>query len=281
MLRKILGYGVIAGLVVGIPLSVIGSSTKNHLPLEYGAAIGYVTMLIALSAVFIAIKRQRDLELGGVIRFWPAFGLGLGITLVASLIYTLAWEATQAMTHGDFASDYARLLIQRAGEGSHRRGAREVRGRDGAIQERLRESVLPASNDVRGDLSSRGHRVGRISRSAAQQPLLPRPTQRRRLAPPVNLSAQVLEAGVDQQRRHARIRSEPLPDTDGTDYVRARRGACEQSFLTREAPRHRLGVSRRHGLDLIDLRRIPQRPCETDPNTLDPMGPRIPARTAR
>jgi hypothetical protein len=65
-----------------------------------------------LSAVFVAIKRHRDADLGGVIKFWPALGLGLGISAVAGVFYVLAWEASQAFTHADFASSYARTLIE-------------------------------------------------------------------------------------------------------------------------------------------------------------------------
>jgi hypothetical protein len=49
--------------------------------------------------------------LGGVIRFWPAFGIGLGISAVAGLIYCLAWEAALAVSGSDFAGDYARTMI--------------------------------------------------------------------------------------------------------------------------------------------------------------------------
>jgi hypothetical protein len=105
----ILSYGTVAGLIVG----VFGFSValNGHLPSPYGMVVGYLTMLIALSAVFVAIKKHRDADLGGVIRFWPAFGLGLSISVVASIFYVLAWEATVAVTQMDFAGDYARLLI--------------------------------------------------------------------------------------------------------------------------------------------------------------------------
>lgn len=112
MLRRILSYGFVAGLIVGLPMLVMAVSLKGHPPLAYGMVIGYSTMLVALSTVFIAIKRHRDNELGGVIRFWPAFGIGLAITLVASVFYVLAWEATVAITHMDFASDYAAAVIR-------------------------------------------------------------------------------------------------------------------------------------------------------------------------
>jgi len=111
MWQKILSYGFVAGLIVAIPMNVMMVAMQGKPPLAWGMVFGYVTMLIALSAVFVAIKRYRDTELGGVIRFWPALGLGLGISIVAGIIYVLAWELSLAITHIDFAAAYADTLI--------------------------------------------------------------------------------------------------------------------------------------------------------------------------
>jgi hypothetical protein len=79
--------------------------------MRYGMAVGYLIMLIALSTVFVAIKRYRDTDLGGVIKFWPAFGLGLGISFIAGVLYVVSWEAAVAITHLDFASSYSKAMI--------------------------------------------------------------------------------------------------------------------------------------------------------------------------
>jgi len=118
MFKKILSYGTVAGLVVGVALFGLTVGMKDHPPSSYGMLIGYLTMLVGLSAVFLAIKKHRDADLGGVIRFWPALGLGLGVSLVASLFYVAAWEAALAFTHMDFAGSYAAALIdQQRGRG--------------------------------------------------------------------------------------------------------------------------------------------------------------------
>ena len=101
MIRMILVYGLIAGLLVGVPLSII--TANAHIGGVLGMVVGYLLMLVALSMVFMAIKRRRDRDQGGVIRFWPAFGMGLGISFVAGVIYVTAWEATVAYIHLDFA----------------------------------------------------------------------------------------------------------------------------------------------------------------------------------
>ena len=115
MWRNIVKYGVIAGLVVaagmwGTLLAFRGDMPHGML----GMALGYLSMLVALSAVFVGIKHHRDVDRGGVIRFWPAFGMGLGISLVAGIFYVLAWELAQATVVGDFASHYAASTIAQA-----------------------------------------------------------------------------------------------------------------------------------------------------------------------
>lgn len=111
MVRTILKFGLIAGLIVGGFELVTFTAFAGMPPLKYGMLIGYTTMLVALSAVFVGIKRHRDVDRGGVIGFWQAFGIGLGVSFIAGILYVAAWELVQAITHMDFASSYARAII--------------------------------------------------------------------------------------------------------------------------------------------------------------------------
>jgi hypothetical protein len=131
MLRYILIYGAIAGVVVGVPLSILTLSMSGQAMMRYGMLIGYLNMLIALSAVFLAIKRRRDVDLGGVITFWPALALGLGVSFVAGVIYVIAWEVSCAIAHADFAAAYARAMIAQ----------QEAKGLSGAALERFRAEM--------------------------------------------------------------------------------------------------------------------------------------------
>ncbi|HET6432677.1 DUF4199 domain-containing protein [Dyella sp.] len=115
MLRDILKFGVIAGLVLAAGMWI--TLLAFHGAMSHGAMgmlLGYLTMLVALSAVFVGIKSHRDMARGGVIRFWPAFGMGLAISLVASLFYVVAWEIAQATVVHDFAAQYASSVIAHA-----------------------------------------------------------------------------------------------------------------------------------------------------------------------
>jgi len=118
MWHSILKYGVIAGLIAGGALLTVSLIYEGQPPPTYGMALGYTTMLIALSAIFVGIKRHRDVALGGVIRFWPAFGLGLGISVVAGLFYVAAWELAMVVIDKDFPAIFGQMMIERA----HSRG---------------------------------------------------------------------------------------------------------------------------------------------------------------
>jgi len=61
--------------------------------------------------VFVGIKQHRDVDRGGVIGFWSALAIGLGISFIAGIFYVVAWEAVQAMTQMDFASAYSQAII--------------------------------------------------------------------------------------------------------------------------------------------------------------------------
>lgn len=116
MLRTILIYGLGAGLVVTGPMMaamVLGSPDS----FSHSYYFGYTVMLLAFSLTFVGVKRYRDRVGGGVIRFLPALGLGLGISLVATVMYVIGWEITLAATDYAFMNDYAASAIRKAQEG--------------------------------------------------------------------------------------------------------------------------------------------------------------------
>jgi hypothetical protein len=113
MLKIIIAYGIVAGLIVGVPLTVLTLSMSGDHMMKWGMLVGYASMLLAFTTIFLAIKAQRDGPGGGVIRFWPAFGIGLGIAFVASLVYVAAWEIGSGLSGGDFAAVYSHAMIEK------------------------------------------------------------------------------------------------------------------------------------------------------------------------
>jgi hypothetical protein len=93
MKKIIIIYGLIAGIIVGgLMLASMAYYESNNWDVENGHLIGYTTMVIALSVIFVAVKSVRDNHLGGVITFWKGCQIGLLVTLIASVIYALSWE---------------------------------------------------------------------------------------------------------------------------------------------------------------------------------------------
>jgi hypothetical protein len=102
-------YGGIAGAIV---VSIISASIAMNLP-SHATSVwaGYLIMLAALSLIFVGVKRYRDVECGGAIRFGRAFGIGLGIAAVASLVYMVGWEIYLAASGHDFMAEYTAGIL--------------------------------------------------------------------------------------------------------------------------------------------------------------------------
>jgi hypothetical protein len=119
--RLIVLYGIMGGLIVAVPMNwqILTLQPGDSPP---GMLVGYLTMIVGLTMVFVGIKHYRDKVCGGVIRFGPALLVGLGISAVAGLIYVIAWEISLAFGTFDFVEWYARSMV----EGARARGASEA-----------------------------------------------------------------------------------------------------------------------------------------------------------
>jgi hypothetical protein len=111
MLLIALVYGGLAGLVTIVTSLVIFLIQPNR-HLAGSEWLGYLVMLLAFTLIFVGIKRYRDRDLGGVIKFLPAFGLGLLTAVVSSLIYVAVWEIYLAFTGDAFITAYAASVIE-------------------------------------------------------------------------------------------------------------------------------------------------------------------------
>ncbi len=116
MFGTALRYGVVSGafilgvIVLGVALSR-GHANGGFFSSEY---FGYLVMLVALSTIFLAIRDYRNKELGGVIKFLPALGLGLMIAAIAGIAYVAAWEIYLNATNYQFMNHYAAAMAERA-----------------------------------------------------------------------------------------------------------------------------------------------------------------------
>jgi hypothetical protein len=103
-------YGGLAGLVVILTSIVIFFAYPDR-HLAGSEWLGYLVMILAFTLIFVGVKRYRDRDKGGVIRFLPAFGLGLLMAVFASLIYVIVWEIYLGFTGSGFITAYTTQIV--------------------------------------------------------------------------------------------------------------------------------------------------------------------------
>lgn len=118
MKKTALKYGGIAGAIITVLMLISMLSLEGESPnFKQAEILGYVTMIAALSMIFVGIKTYRDKELDGSINFGKAFQVGLFITLVASVIYVAGWMIyTSTGGAAEFMDQYYEYAIEQLRE---------------------------------------------------------------------------------------------------------------------------------------------------------------------
>ena len=110
MKKNIIIYGLIAGVVVStLMLFSVNSMSHREGNFDYdkGLLIGYASMLIAFSLVFVGIRNYRDKYNQGIISFGKGFKIGSITVLIASTIYVVAWLIDYYFFIPDFMEKYS------------------------------------------------------------------------------------------------------------------------------------------------------------------------------
>lgn len=115
MTKNIIIYGLISGVIV----STIMLFSMNYLShcegnVDYGVSmlIGYASMLIAFSLVFVGIRNYREKYNGGTISFGKAFKIGILIALIASTLYVVSWLIYYFTFSPDFMEKYSAHMLE-------------------------------------------------------------------------------------------------------------------------------------------------------------------------
>ena len=114
MKKIVIVFGLIAGVIVSA-WAVCGAglcySGGNY---TTGMVLGYASMILAFSLVFVGVKNYRDKFNSGVISFGKAFKIGFYITLIASTMYVLVWLVDYYLFIPDFMDKYSAHMISQA-----------------------------------------------------------------------------------------------------------------------------------------------------------------------
>jgi len=111
--KYVLRYGVFAGVVVASMLFLFVLLAETPLMSNYGETIGYASMVIAFSTIFFAVREFSKEK--PTVGFKPAFLIGLKITIIATVIYTLAWFVLT----NTIAQDFMEIHYQKGVEEIH------------------------------------------------------------------------------------------------------------------------------------------------------------------
>src|ERR1044072_6704957 len=89
------------------------SHCKGNVDYNSSMLIGYASMLIAFSLVFVGVRNYRNKYNGGVISFGKAFKIGLFMVLIASTIYVISWLIAYFFFIPDFFEKYSAQMLDK------------------------------------------------------------------------------------------------------------------------------------------------------------------------
>lgn len=114
MKKIVLKYGLISGLIVSLFMMIGMLICHKNPDFEGSMILGYASMLVAFSFIFIGIRTQRNQYGNGSITFGKAFTTGLYIALISSTLYVLTWLVVYYCFMPDFMDKYVAHALEQA-----------------------------------------------------------------------------------------------------------------------------------------------------------------------
>lgn len=114
MKKNVFVFGLISGIIITVMMVYSVARCYANPEAKDNVVLGYASMIIAFSFIFLGIKNYRDKYNGGMISFVKAFKIGLLITLVASTMYVAVWLVDYYLFVPDFMDKYAQHMLHQA-----------------------------------------------------------------------------------------------------------------------------------------------------------------------
>ncbi len=104
--KPVLIFGLLSGsiAIAGIVATIVFDVAFQWL--------GYLIMLIAFTAIYVAVLRYREQVQGGVLGFSTGLKIGVLISVTASIVYMAGWELYLFVTDYRFADDYVQSVVE-------------------------------------------------------------------------------------------------------------------------------------------------------------------------
>jgi hypothetical protein len=91
MKKTVITFGLISG-AVSSAFMLVSVPFWEKIGFDRAEILGYTSMILAFLLVFFGIRSYRDNVADGTITFAKGFGIGILITLISCVCYTLTWE---------------------------------------------------------------------------------------------------------------------------------------------------------------------------------------------
>lgn len=113
MQKIVLKYGLIAGAILSA-MMLATLPFMDRIGFDRGALIGYTTMVVAFLMIFFGVRTYREEAAGGQLTFGQAFGVGVLITVVATVCYVATWEFIYYRIVPDFGEKMTAHTLEKA-----------------------------------------------------------------------------------------------------------------------------------------------------------------------
>ena len=117
MKNVIFRYGIISGLVIAslmlITTLITKATASKAASFEYGMIIGYTNMVLAFSVVYFAMKKYRDSHNNDKLSIREGLLIGLGVTTIATIFYSLMWLFVYYNIIPNFIDEYSAYALDK------------------------------------------------------------------------------------------------------------------------------------------------------------------------
>lgn len=114
MKKTVIVSGLISGFIVSAIMAISIAVYSDNANFEGSMLLGYASMILAFSLIFVAIKNFRDKYNSGVITFGKAFKIGLYVALISSTMYVIVWVIEYYLFIPDFMEKYTDHVLDAA-----------------------------------------------------------------------------------------------------------------------------------------------------------------------
>ena len=113
MKKTVLTFGLLSGLVLSA-MMLLTIPFHDQIGFDKAMFVGYTTMILAALFVYFGVRSYRDNVNGGAISFGRALGLGLLISLVATVMYVTTWELAKDKIAPNYMEKYQEHMVDKA-----------------------------------------------------------------------------------------------------------------------------------------------------------------------